>query len=140
MDPTDGIDLVDLRRDPTSVWMLTNGSAKSSSFTLDTKLLAPLDGNIPPSEAADVTRSFAINQTDVITWVVDGYAYSESEKPIIYGNVSDGWDANTTLRMPFNATIDIIMRIANDSMDTVSSIHPSSSALLQQTLKTSELC
>lgn len=122
VDPTDGIDSVDLRQDPASVWMLTNGSAKSSSFTLDTQLLAPLDGNTPPSDAADVTRSFAINQTDVTTWVVDGYAYSESEKPIIYGNVSDGWDANTTLHMPFNATIDIIMRIANDSMDTMG--HP----------------
>lgn len=122
------------------MWMLTNGSAKSSSFTLDTQLLAPLDGNTPPSDAADVTRSFAINQTDVTTWVVDGYAYSEPEKPIIYGNVSDGWGANTTLHMPFNATIDIIMRIANDSMDTVSSIQSFPFALLQQRSKTSELC
>lgn len=107
---------------------------------MDTQLLAPLDGNTPPSDAADVTRSFAINQTDVTTWVVDGYAYSEPEKPIIYGNVSDGWGANTTLHMPFNATIDIIMRIANDSMDTVSSIQSFPFALLQQRSKTSELC
>lgn len=75
---------------------------------------------MPPTTPATVTQLFTINQTDIVTWVVDGYPYSEPKTPIIYGNVSDAWNANTTLKMPFNSTIDLILRIANDSMDTVS--------------------
>lgn len=100
--------------------MYLNGSAKPNTSALEPQLLAPFEGNVPPSMAADVTRVFTINQTDVVTWIVDGYPYLEPETPIIYGNASDGWNANTTLHMPFNSTIDIIMRIANDSLDTVS--------------------
>ncbi len=100
--------------------MLVNGSAKPDVSELDERQLAPFEQNMPPSAPADMTRIFTINQTDVVAWVVDGYPYSEPETPIIYGNASDGWAANTTLHMPYNSTIDIIMRIANDSMDTVS--------------------
>ncbi|KAF2178466.1 multicopper oxidase [Zopfia rhizophila CBS 207.26] len=105
-----------------SVWMLTNGSAKLNSSTLSERSLSPFEGNMPPTTPATVTRHFTINQTDVVTWVVDGYPYSEPKTPIIYGNVSDAWDANTTLKMPLNSTIDLILRIANDSMDTMG--HP----------------
>ncbi len=111
---------INILDEPASVWMLTNGSAKSNASELNTLLLAPFDKNMPPAKPADVTRSFNINQTDIVTWVVDGYPYSEPKTPIVFGNVSDAWNANTTLHMPSNATIDIIMRIANDSMDSVS--------------------
>lgn len=105
-----------------SVWMLVNGSAKPGISELDSQQLAPFEDKAPPSTPADVTRFFTINQTDVVTWVVDKYPYSEPKTPVIYGNKSDGWAANTTLHMPYNSTIDIIMRIANDSMDAVSCI------------------
>ena len=103
-----------------SVWMLTNGSAKLNSSILDESSLSPFKDNMTPTTPATLTRHFAINQTDVVTWVVDGYPYSEPKTPIIYGNVSDAWNANTTLKMPLNSTIDLILRIANNSMDTVS--------------------
>jgi len=100
--------------------MLVNGSAKSTAPELVIERLSPFEKYTPPSTPADVTRFFTINQTDIIIWVVDEYPYSEPQTPIIYGNKSDGWAANTTLHMPYNSTIDIIMRIANDSMDAVS--------------------
>lgn len=46
--------------------------------------------------------------------------FAEPARPIIYGPVSDGWGAATTILNPANATIDIVMKVANDSMDTVS--------------------
>ncbi len=97
-----------------------NGSAKPNVLELDAKQLAPFEAKMPPKGPADVTRFFTINQTGVVTWVVDGYPYSELKTPIIYGNTSEVWAANTTLHMPYNSTVDIIMRIANDSMDPVS--------------------
>jgi len=106
--------------DPASVWMLTNGSATAGVETLDSSLLSPFDGNKPPTTAADLTKFFAISQTGIVTWVVDNYPYAESTTPILFGNISDGWLANTTVHMPFNSTIDIIMTVSNDSMDTVS--------------------
>ena len=55
-----------------------------------------------------------------MVWVVNGYPYSEAKMPIVYGHNSDGWNANTTLHMPYQSTVDILMRIASDSMGTVS--------------------
>lgn len=109
-----------VRFDEASTWMLTNGSAKLNASELDVTLLAAFDGNIPPSTPADTTLSFMINQTDIVTWVVDGSPYLEPERPILYGNASDGWNANTTYHLPSNSTVDIIMNIANDSLDAVS--------------------
>jgi len=108
--------------DPASVWMLTNGSAKADVATLNPSLLSPFDGNKPPTNAADLTKSFAISQTGVTEWVIDGYPFAEPKTPILLGNVSDGWQANTTVYLPFNSTIDIIMTISKDSMDTMG--HP----------------
>ncbi|KFY02596.1 hypothetical protein V490_00449, partial [Pseudogymnoascus sp. VKM F-3557] len=108
--------------DPASVWMLTNGSAKGDVATLNPSLLSPFDDNKPPTNAAHLTKSFAISQTDVTEWVIDGYPFAEPKTPILLGNVSDGWQANTTIHMPFNSTIDIIMTISKDSMDTMG--HP----------------
>ncbi|KAI9675041.1 MAG: hypothetical protein M1817_001447 [Caeruleum heppii] len=108
--------------DPASIWMLTNGSAKADTSTLDPASLAPHDGNIPPPGAADVTKRFQINQTDIVTWVVDRYPYVEPSVPIVYGNSSDGWAANTTHHLPSNATVDIVMEIAEESMDMMG--HP----------------
>ena len=105
--------------DQKSTWMLVNGSAKNTSFVLDERRLAPFEQPMPRSSAADRTTIFTINQTDIVTWVVSESPYTEAKTPIIYGNKSDGWAAQTTLHMPFNSTIDIVMKIANDSMDTV---------------------
>ncbi|KAJ5418698.1 uncharacterized protein N7487_002248 [Penicillium crustosum] len=108
--------------DPSTIWMLTNGSAKPDTSVLNPQLLSPFAPVNPPSSPADQTYTFTINQTDIVTWVVNDASYSEPKIPIIQGNVSDGWQANTTIHVPSNSTIDIIMRIANDSMDTMS--HP----------------
>ncbi|KAJ5257481.1 uncharacterized protein N7525_009128 [Penicillium rubens] len=108
--------------DPSTIWMLTNGSAKPDTSVLNPQLLSPFAPVNPPSAPADQTYTFTINQTDIVTWVVNDASYSEPKIPIIQGNVSDGWQANTTIHVPSNSTIDIIMRIANDSMDTMS--HP----------------
>jgi hypothetical protein len=103
-----------------SVFMLTNGSATGEVPILNASLLSPFDGNTPPTGAAALTKSYAISQTVVTEWVINGYPFAEPQTPILLGNVSDGWQANTTVHMPFNSTIDIIMTISNDSMDTVS--------------------
>jgi hypothetical protein len=117
--------LMGVQDDPASVWMFINGSAIGGAATLDPSLLSPFDGNAPLRKMADLTKFFSISQTGIVTWVVDRYPYTESTIPILFGNSSDGWLANTTIQMPFNSTIDIVMTIANDSMDTVSfSIYP----------------
>jgi len=109
-----------IRDDPSSVWTLKNGSAISGASTLDPLSLQPFDDNRPPVGKADVTEVFSISQTGIVTWVVDGSPYTEPSTPILHGNSSDGWNANTTLHLPFNSTIDIIMLVANNSMDIVS--------------------
>lgn len=104
---------------PEFTWMLLNGSAKAHAPVLKEERLAPLVPNMPPTAPADLTKVFTINQTDPVVWVVDKAPYSEAKTPVLYGNRSDGWNTNTTLHMPYNSTIDIIMQIANESMDTV---------------------
>lgn len=101
------------------VWMLTNGSTKADAQLVEPQLLYPFESTPPPSGAANQTHVFNINQTDVTTWVVNEAPYQEPRVPIIYGAQSEGWQANTTFHMPSNSTIDIIMNVANDSMDTV---------------------
>lgn len=103
-----------------SAYMLANGSAVPGALTLDDTMLSPFSGNKPPCKAADLTKSFAISQTGIVKWVVDQYPYSEARTPILYGNASEGWMANTTRHLPFNSTVDIVMTIASGSMDTVS--------------------
>merc|ERR1711939_1106340 len=89
-----------------SIWTLVNGSAKGDVTQLDPAMLAPFDGNKPPFKEADFTKGFQISQTGIVEWVVDKYPYSEAKVPILFGNSSDGWMANSTLHMPFNSTID----------------------------------
>ncbi|KAL2391842.1 hypothetical protein ABEF93_000073 [Exophiala dermatitidis] len=108
--------------DTALTWMLVNGSAKLNASELNSQMLAPYDGNVPPSGPSDVTKLFAINQTDIVTWAINGQPFLEPQRPIVYGNVSDGWNAVTTLHMPGNSTVDLIMYVANDSMDTMG--HP----------------
>ncbi|TKA63945.1 hypothetical protein B0A55_11642, partial [Friedmanniomyces simplex] len=108
--------------DSQSTWMLVNGSAKHDGSTLDAAQLAPFDQTISPAAHTNQTRTFEISQTGVVTWVVNGSSYSEPSTPVIFGNISDGWTAGYTLHMPANATVDIIMKIANSSMDTMG--HP----------------
>ena len=51
---------------------------------------------------------------------MNGNPYTKASTPVLYGNSSDGWNTNTTLHLPSNSTIDIIMTVADDSMDKVS--------------------
>lgn len=101
------------------VWMLTNGSAKADVPLLNPQRLPPFESISPSSGAADQTHVFTINQTDITTWVISKDPYQEPKIPIVYGTRSDGWQADTTIHMPSNSVIDMIMKIANDSMDTV---------------------
>lgn len=126
---------LDVLDDPASVWMLRNGSAKLNVSELDPAVLGPLDGNTPPSGTADLTKFFTISQTGIVMWVVDRSPYSEPTTPILYGNTSYGWQANTTIHMSFNLTIGIIMRIANDSMVKVGFSHPLPNLLWPAALK-----
>src|SRR4051812_4356516 len=108
--------------DATTIWTYTNGSAKAGAPLLDATRLSPFeDGYAPPSRPADRTLSFAINQSGIITWMVGEAPFREPNVPIIYGDVSDGWGSNTTMHLPINSTIDIIIRISDRSMDTVRS-------------------
>ena len=63
-----------------------------------------------------------INQTKSTEWPVEKILYQDTRVPIIYGAKSDGWTATTTLHMPYSSTIDIMVRISNDSIDIVSVI------------------
>jgi L-ascorbate oxidase len=99
--------------------MLVNGSAKTDIPTVDPASLSPFTSDSPPSGAAAVTKMFSISQTGVTTWVLDQYPYVEASQPVLYGNSSDGWNANTTIHLPYNATVDLIMMVAHDSMDQV---------------------
>ena len=103
--------------------MLRNGSAIMNASTLDTALLHPFQSDSPPPGVADTTKVFNISQTGIVTWVMNRDPYTEAATPVLYGNSSDGWNANTTLHLPSNSTIDIIMAVADDSMDTVDPSH-----------------
>lgn len=100
-------------------WMFTNGSAQGDASVLEVAKLAPFVPNPPPSGAADAMKVFSVNQTEPTVWVLDKARYVEANAPVVYGNTSDGWDAPTTLHMPTNASVDIIMQIAEKSMDKV---------------------
>ena len=108
------------RMDATVPWTLRNGSAVSGASVLAPLSLYPLSSNAPPRFSADLTKHLIINQTGITTWVLNHSPYSEPKTPILYGNSSDGWNAETTLHFPSNKTVDLITTIANDSMDIVS--------------------
>lgn len=109
---------------PATTWKLTNGSAKSDASSPRTEQLAPFERILPPAGAADQTHFFTVNQTGVVTWVVHNVPYTHPRIPILKGSVSGGWQTDTTVHMPFNSTIDIIMNIVDDSKDMVRSSHP----------------
>jgi len=109
-------------QDPQLTWMLVNGSAKLNAPELDDQKLAPFEGVPPPNGPSNVTQLFAINQSGIVTWAINDHPYSEPTRPVIFGNASDGWKSATTLHMPGNATIDLVMHVANDSMDSMG--HP----------------
>ncbi|KAL1582284.1 hypothetical protein WHR41_09162 [Cladosporium halotolerans] len=112
-----------LAGDTSGVHMLANSSARTAASILRRQNLGPFDRIAPPIHNNNVvTKNLNVSQTGIVTWVVDRYAYSEPKIPVLNGNISDGWNANTTLHLPFNATIDLIMRISPDSMDTMG--HP----------------
>ncbi|KAL5603357.1 hypothetical protein FOBRF1_010890 [Fusarium oxysporum] len=119
----DNSSTTDVIEDPAKSWMYINGSAKADTALLDPSALSPFDGhNSPPSGRPDKALSFVVSQTDIMTWVIDRAPFSEPEVPIIYGENSSGWKSNTTMHLPINSTIDIIMRISNQSMDMMG--HP----------------
>ena len=107
--------------DPAKDWMFVNGSVKAGATRLKPQELSPFEkaNNTPPTGPADKTMSFVINQTDIVTWVIDRAPFKEPDIPIIYGEISSGWNSNTTMHLPLNSTIDIILNISNRSMDTV---------------------
>ncbi|MCJ1246618.1 hypothetical protein MMC30_003827 [Trapelia coarctata] len=109
-------------QEASQTWMLVNGSAKQDVSTIDPASLSPFTSDPPPSGAAAVAKMFSISQTGITTWVLDQSPYAEASRPILYGNASDGWNANTTIHLPYNATVDLIMMVANDSMDQMG--HP----------------
>lgn len=115
------------RDDSTSVWMLKNGSAIMNASTLDTALLHPFQSNSPPPGMAHITKAFNISQTSIVTWAMNRDPYTEAVTPVLYGNSSDGWNAKTTVHLPSNSTIDVIMAVADDSMDKVGPPHRNSS-------------
>ncbi|QPG98040.1 hypothetical protein C2857_007180 [Epichloe festucae Fl1] len=109
--------------DEASTWMFPNGSAKAGATLLNSRALAPFDSTSPPLSAkADKTINLSVNQTDVVTWVFDQEPFTEPDVPILYGNISSGWKASTTMHLPLNATIDMIVNVSNQSMDTMG--HP----------------
>lgn len=97
-------------------WILPNGSSTSNTSVLNLALLSPFSPNTPP-KTADITKIFNISQTGITEWVLSHSPYTEASKPILLGNSSDGWNANTTFHLPSNATIDIILSVAKESMD-----------------------
>lgn len=100
--------------------MYVNGSAKSDAALLDASALSPFEDDLsPPPGPADKTLSFTVNQTDVVSWVIDRAPFEEPSIPIIYGNISSGWDSITTTHLPINSTIDIVMDISDQSLDKV---------------------
>lgn len=107
--------------DPSTTWMLTNGSTEDEASVLNPALLCPFVSHSPPMDSADQTHTFTINETGLTTWTLNGSSYQEAKVPILQGNSSAGWMADTTIHMPYNSTIDIIMRIANTSIDMVRS-------------------
>ncbi|RSL98516.1 hypothetical protein CDV31_012583 [Fusarium ambrosium] len=113
----------DVLEDPAKSWMYINGSAKPDAALLNPSTLSPFDSdNSPPSGQSDRTLSFVVSQTDIVTWVIDRAPFSEPDVPIVYGEISSGWASNTTIHLPINSTIDIIMKISNQSMDMMG--HP----------------
>ena len=119
---------------PARQWTLTNGSAFPGSSVLDPNALLPSPATPPPWGKADIVKYFTINQTGITTWVIDRAPYEEAKVPILEGEKSDGWGAATTVHLEGNKTVDLVMKIAEDSMDVVSaplfpifavSLHPS---------------
>lgn len=100
-------------------WMLSNGSATSNATLLSEQDLVLAEPASPPCHA-DVTYNFFINQTDATTWAMNGTPYEMPRVPLLYSNTSDGWNSSTTLHIPLNSTVDIILQVASDSMDAVS--------------------
>ncbi|KAK2609370.1 hypothetical protein QQS21_002151 [Conoideocrella luteorostrata] len=121
--PTTGNAPERVTEDEATRWMYVNGSAKAGVKKFKNQDLATFDpSNFPPAGPADTTMSFVVNQTDITTWVFDREPFHEPDVPIIYGNASSGWKASTTVHLPLNSTIDVIMTVSNQSMDTMG--HP----------------
>ena len=114
---------IEARDDSASVWMLKNGSAMMNASAINTALLQPFKSSSPPPRMADITKVFNISQMGIVTWMMNRDPYAEASTQILHGNSSDGWSANIAIHLPSNSTIDIIMAVADDSMDKVSPSH-----------------
>lgn len=104
-----------------TTWMYINGTEKANTALLDAKMLSPFETDVsPPPGDADRILAFTVNQTDIVTWVLGGDApFNEPSVPILNGNTSTGWNATTTFHLPLNATIDLVVNVADQSLDTV---------------------
>jgi L-ascorbate oxidase len=101
--------------------MYLNGSAKSDASNLNESALSPFPAK-PPPPTADVSFNFVINQTEPTVWVVNSQPFVDPLVPILFGNASAGWTANTTYFVPNQAVVDLVISISNDSLDTMG--HP----------------
>lgn len=77
--------------DTQSIWVLMNGSAKADASVLNNSMLGPYTPYPSPNGAANVTKTFNINQTDPVVWVIDKAPHAKATTPVIYGRISDGW-------------------------------------------------
>jgi FtsP/CotA-like multicopper oxidase with cupredoxin domain len=101
--------------------MYLNGSAMGSATNLSESALSPVPANPPPANAT-VTFNFVINQTEPTVWQINAQPFVDPIVPILFGNSSEGWTANTTYFVPDTAVVDLVLSIANDSLDTMG--HP----------------
>ena len=101
--------------------MSINGSANPGATAVDESKLNPFVP-LPPPSVADVSLYFTINQMQPTVWVINSQPFVDPVVPILFGNSSSGWSANTTYFAPANATINLLVSIANDPLDTMG--HP----------------
>lgn len=106
-------------------YMLLNGTQRpndASIKTLQPAALSPFDQTVLPAMTSNITKVFAISQTEMTSWIISNASYVESTVPVLFGETSTAWVANTTLHIPRHTWVDIIMTIDSASMDQMG--HP----------------
>lgn len=103
-------------------WTYVNGSAKTGVVELMPEMLEPFPGNPPPQGAAGKFVRFDIAMTMPTVWQVANTTFVEPVVPVLYGNSSSGFNANYTVHVPANTTVDVLMQVSPESMDLMG--HP----------------
>src|SRR5271154_1887634 len=102
--------------------MFINGTTIPGATPLNESALAPFPA-YPPPQTSDYQYYFIINQTEPTVWQINLAPFIDPVTPILFGNVSDGWNSNTTYFVPTNASVvDIILSISPEALDTMG--HP----------------